>query len=273
MAQLYKPPNVRRKRRAATPPPPVTESPPPPPPPLRGIQQDGQIMILDERVIDTLSGNGCYGNHGLISKELIPAVFDVSACKKFCYDSDSAHTVTKCLYLSNIEAFYLMHNSDMTVTTADETSVSLVLLWKQLLSNDVTFLKKYIAYSHFRKEGWVLKGGLKFGVDYLLYKGRPTTHHSSYAVIIKPVSKTGQTGSNNEPPSSNPSWLSWQQVMSIARVIEGVSKELAICSVTIPNDLHTVSDTMETISEFLSHAQVTLSVVKRWLPKRQRENE
>lgn len=58
------------------------------------------------------------------------------------------------------------------------------LLWTKLLSlsgplrPDNPFIIHYIVYHHFRSLGWVIRGGLKFCVDYLLYKKGPVFSHA-----------------------------------------------------------------------------------------------
>ena len=43
------------------------------------------------------------------------------------------------------------------------------------------FIIKYAVYHHFRSLGWVVRGGLKFSVDYLLYKRGPVFSHAEFA--------------------------------------------------------------------------------------------
>jgi tRNA-splicing endonuclease subunit Sen2 len=43
---------------------------------------------------------------------------------------------------------------------------------------DNPFLVNYVVYHHYRSLGWVVKGGIKFCVDYLLYKRGPVFHHA-----------------------------------------------------------------------------------------------
>ncbi|PSR90595.1 hypothetical protein PHLCEN_2v4888 [Hermanssonia centrifuga] len=43
---------------------------------------------------------------------------------------------------------------------------------------DNPFLVNYVAYHHYRSLGWVVKGGIKFCVDYLLYKRGPVFQHA-----------------------------------------------------------------------------------------------
>ena len=49
---------------------------------------------------------------------------------------------------------------------------------------DNPFLVNYVVYHHYRSLGWVIKGGLKFCVDYLLYKRGPVFSHAEYANFL-----------------------------------------------------------------------------------------
>jgi tRNA-splicing endonuclease subunit Sen2 len=51
------------------------------------------------------------------------------------------------------------------------------------LQLDNPFLIHYIAYHHYRSLGWVVKGGIKFCVDYLLYKRGPVFTHAEYGLF------------------------------------------------------------------------------------------
>lgn len=51
---------------------------------------------------------------------------------------------------------------------------------------DNPFLINYIVYHHYRSLGWVVKGGIKFCVDYLLYKRGPVFHHAEYVLADMP---------------------------------------------------------------------------------------
>lgn len=48
----------------------------------------------------------------------------------------------------------------------------------QPLRFDNPFLVNYAVYHHYRSLGWVVKGGIKFCVDYLLYKRGPVFSHA-----------------------------------------------------------------------------------------------
>ena len=49
---------------------------------------------------------------------------------------------------------------------------------------DNPFLIHYVVYHHYRSLGWVVKGGIKFCVDYLLYKRGPVFTHAEWVLSI-----------------------------------------------------------------------------------------
>lgn len=54
----------------------------------------------------------------------------------------------------------------------------------QALQFDNLFLINYIVYHHYRSLGWVVKGGIKFCVDYLLYKRGPVFTHAECVTTL-----------------------------------------------------------------------------------------
>ena len=94
------------------------------------------------------------------------------------------------LCLGSEEAFYLANEvkllnvypstDDTQCYTADE-------LWKKLCSACPRFPFTYSVYRHYRRKGWVPKSGLKFGVDFILYKDDPESYHSSYAILVHEI--------------------------------------------------------------------------------------
>ena len=59
-------------------------------------------------------------------------------------------------------------------------SAPLLTAPQQLLQFDNPFLINYVVYHHYRSLGWVVKGGIKFCVDYLLYKRGPVFSHAEW---------------------------------------------------------------------------------------------
>lgn len=57
----------------------------------------------------------------------------------------------------------------------------------QQLQFDNPFLINYVVYHHYRSLGWVVKGGIKFCVDYLLYKRGPVFTHAEWVCCLIPM--------------------------------------------------------------------------------------
>lgn len=78
------------------------------------------------------------------------------------------------------------------------------------------FLRRYAVYAHFSCNGWSVRSGMKYGVDYLMYEhGGPEYHdHAKYAVKVIDKNVTDWTG-----------------VFSMCRLAASVSKDLIIATV------------------------------------------
>jgi len=124
-------------------------------------------------------------------------------------------------------------------------------LWSRFIKNVPSFSFKYAAYRHFRTGNWVPKSGLKFGVDFLLYKTSPLHFHSSYAVLVRESSKDQKT--------------TWKEVVAVTRACQATAKDLLICDVTFPENVD--------YNELgcVHHCTFVDSVVKRWVPEHDRE--
>ena len=95
------------------------------------------------------------------------------------------YPVDKHLQLTSEEATYLIMEQDvLQVSSPGGSPVDTETLWTHFLSTNNRFVEKYTAYRYYRSKGWVPKSGLKFGVDFLLYKRGPSFYHSSNAVVV-----------------------------------------------------------------------------------------
>lgn len=61
---------------------------------------------------------------------------------------------------------------------------------------DPHFVARFCAYQHFRSRGWVLRAGLKFGVDFVAYRDGPQRYHASFSVVARTV--LPETSANDE---------------------------------------------------------------------------
>ncbi|KAF7868394.1 hypothetical protein EAF04_004926 [Stromatinia cepivora] len=140
------------------------------------------------------------------------------------------------------------------------------------LSTDDPFLVNYVVYHHFRSLGWVVRGGTKFSVDYLLYNRGPVFSHAEFAVLILP--------SYSDPYWSSGPFLqnyvkgkqerSWSWMHCINRVITQVKKTLILVYVDIPAPVDG-SIKENSVDELLSQYKVREVVLKRWSPNRSRD--
>lgn len=139
------------------------------------------------------------------------------------------------LQLSLQEAFFLSW-AVRCLSVRDSNSgeeISLKQVWEKCLQLtspvqtrriDHPFIINYVVYHHFRSLGWVVKSGIKFCVDYLLYKRGPVFHHAEFAVVVIPsyTDPEDQASSPYYLPSSRT--MSWQWFATINRANMQVMK-------------------------------------------------
>nr|XP_018264967.1 uncharacterized protein I303_03149 [Kwoniella dejecticola CBS 10117]OBR87125.1 hypothetical protein I303_03149 [Kwoniella dejecticola CBS 10117] len=89
---------------------------------------------------------------------------------------------------------------------------------------DDPLLVSYIAYHHFRSLGWVVKDGIKFCCDWLLYRRGPAFSHSAFACVVIPVYE--DPAEKQTSPYGNEDWyderLSWKWINTIMRTVIAV---------------------------------------------------
>ncbi|KAF2677657.1 tRNA-splicing endonuclease-like protein subunit Sen2 [Lentithecium fluviatile CBS 122367] len=144
------------------------------------------------------------------------------------------------------------------------------------MAPDDPFLLKYIVFHHFRSLGWVVRPGIKFACDYLLYLRGPVFHHAEFAVMILPA-------------YSDPYWIStperaaacqkkeqkdWWWLHRLNRVQSSVHKTLLLVYVEVPPPWYSDSgdeNTKVDIGDALKRYKVREFVWKRWSPNRNRD--
>ena len=135
---------------------------------------------------------------------------------------------------------------------------------------DNPFLMSYVVYHHYRSLGWVVRSGVKFGVDYLLYNRGPVFSHAEFAVVVIPsyphVYWT-ETPERREQTASKQR-RSWWWLHCVNRVQAQVKKTLVICYVDIPPTPYNPQDA---IDEQLRRYKVRDVSIRRWVPNRSRD--
>lgn len=110
----------------------------------------------------------------------------------------------------------------------------------QRLQFDNPFLINYIVYHHYRSLGWVVKGGIKFCVDYLLYKRGPVfthaeyvhrrlyhrllTHSARFALVVCPVYEDPEDQQSSYFDLQNSAPFPWSWLSTVNRVNSQVQK-------------------------------------------------
>ena len=208
------------------------------------------------------------------------------------------------LQLSLEEAFFLAYGlgvlevrnqpSQEVISTA-----SLFLLFRQhsyfppastdSLQPDDPFLTSYVVYHHFRSLGWVVRPGVKFAVDYLLYNRGPVFSHAEFAVIILPSYSAPYWTSTSERrlQSRKQECRSWWWLHCVNRVQSQVRKSLVLVYVEIPPPSSLKSSvtflvtpeladnaclpSSTDISQWLRRYRIREITLKRWIPNRSRD--
>ena len=181
------------------------------------------------------------------------------------------YPVPEPLQLSSVEALYLASELGMlNVTQPDGTPVNCTELWDYYTSTNISTIERYIAYQYYRRKGWVPKSGLKFGVDYLLYKEGPAFYHSSYAVVVRLVDQVKLVSDSVTKPRNT--GITWKEVIALNRLNESVGKELIICYVVRPQNLTYAEEGGLKLKTCVEKHSVREVFVRRWVPDKERNS-
>ena len=196
------------------------------------------------------------------------------------------------LQLSLEEAFFLSYGlgvlqiySEDTCSDALIPSTSLLTLFRRhsyfpprtiTVPNepDDPFLLSYAVYHHYRSLGWVVRSGVKFSVDFLLYNRGPAFSHAEFAIVILPSyshSYWSETEQRQKAVAKKTS-KTWWWLHGINRVQSQVRKSLMLCYVDIPPPAseHKREEHAD-IGQLFGRYKIRDINVKRWTPNRSRD--
>ncbi|XP_046990776.1 tRNA-splicing endonuclease subunit Sen2 [Schistocerca americana] len=175
------------------------------------------------------------------------------------------YPVPEHLHLTLEEAFFLSYALGcLQVLDLTGKVMTLRELWETFRASDAEFVQKYVAYHHFRGKGWVVKSGLKYGGDFLLYKEGPPFYHASYIVLVEVLRQAdlGRSSSHNRRS------ISWPLLFGVNRLAETVGKEILMCRVVWPRS---VADHGPNTPQQLARFCVQEVLLKRWVSSQERE--
>ncbi|KAG8921321.1 tRNA splicing endonuclease subunit sen2 [Tulasnella sp. 417] len=137
---------------------------------------------------------------------------------------------------------------------------------------DNPFLIHYVIFHHFRSLGWVIRGGIKFCADYLLYKKGPVFHHAEFSLVVCPVYEDPKDHESSPFDLSNAKPMDWAWFSTVNRVNSQVKKTLVLVYVTIPSiDRMAAASVSFDHSTCLSLYSVREVVARRFIPARMRD--
>lgn len=190
------------------------------------------------------------------------------------------------LQLSMEEAFFLSYGLGVLIVVNDNrdrvwSNVDLLALFRRYSYRslhgaphcpqpDDPFLLSYAVYHHYRSMGWVVRSGIKFGVDYLLYNRGPAFSHAEFAVVVLPsyIDPYWEVTEERKKYVERKSKKTWWWLHGINRVQSHVHKHLVLCYVDVPAPS---TATSMNIGAELAQYKIRDVNLKRWSPNRERD--
>lgn len=145
------------------------------------------------------------------------------------------------------------------------------------IAPDDAFMLKYVVFHHFRSLGWVIRPGIKFACDYLLYLRGPAFHHAEFAIMVIPSyshpywSETADRRAAREQKEKK----DWWWLHRLNRVQTQVHKSLMLVYVEVPppwdEDCRDKELLEVDIGSVLLRYKVREFIWRRWSPNRNRD--
>ncbi|XP_047358616.1 tRNA-splicing endonuclease subunit Sen2 isoform X2 [Vespa velutina] len=174
--------------------------------------------------------------------------------------------VRESLHMTFEETFFLMFGLGcLRLIHFDSTLMDINSAWLYFCKEDKNFIQKYVVYHYFRSKGWVVKPGLKYGGDFLLYKQGPPFYHASYIVIIDVVDADLLT----IIPSKCFRKMTWSNLFGLDRLAESAAKEILFAQVLWPSSISLNSGPPS--PHMLSEFTVRELLWRRWNPKQNQD--
>ncbi|KAH0954722.1 hypothetical protein HN011_007860 [Eciton burchellii] len=175
--------------------------------------------------------------------------------------------IQEALHLSFEETFFLLFGLGcLQIIHFDGSLLDINSAWLYFCKERSDFLQKYVVYHYYRSKGWVVKPGLKYGGDFLLYKDGPPFYHASYIVVVE-VADADSLVIN---PTMSTRSMTWDSLFGLQRLSETAAKEILFAQVLWPSSVS--RDINTTNPEILSDFTIRELLWRRWNPKQHRED-
>ncbi|XP_016969381.1 tRNA-splicing endonuclease subunit Sen2 [Drosophila rhopaloa] len=183
------------------------------------------VEIIDPSQAKSLYDNGCFGKG--------------SKSRGGPASGDEDEVLFLGMEESCFLAFYL-DILDITCTTGGIMDFQMFL--KLAMDLNERFVENLACYLYLKSKNWVIKSGIKFGGDFLIYKQSPSLYHASFLVIVQ--------------VSSDLEYYKSKNLKGVQRVAETSDKDVLLLTVNKPKDIATPKELKET--------KITETIVRRF---------
>ncbi|KAH8353459.1 hypothetical protein KR084_011093 [Drosophila pseudotakahashii] len=173
------------------------------------------VEIMDPVEAKALYDNGCYGKG--------------SKSRGGPASGDEDETLLLGLEESCFLAYYL---SILQITNLAGSSMDFRVFMETALKLNERFVENLAGYLYLKSKNWVIKSGIKFGGDFLVYKQSPRLYHASFLVIVQTPCDSDYYQSKN--------------LKGVQRVAETSDKDVLLLTVHRPKDITNPKDLQET---------------------------
>lgn len=136
------------------------------------------VEVRDEEEMKEIFNSGCYGRGS--NSRSTPA----------CLRNDKEpielpFNVEETLILTHEEAFFLMHFLEvLEIRDTKDNVLTSEDLFAKFNELNPHFTRRIVAYMYLKSKNWIIRDGMKFGSDFLIYKKSIRIFHASFIVHV-----------------------------------------------------------------------------------------
>ncbi|XP_058454102.1 uncharacterized protein LOC131432068 [Malaya genurostris] len=161
----------------------------------------------------------------VIEKQIEQEVLPIREFKNNADTVYNSYPVQENLSLLFEEAMFLTDKVGcLEVFTLDGVQLPPERLLLKITECTNNFITSYVSYIYFKSKNWIIKSGLKFGGDFLLYQKGPQFFHASFIVLLLPFQNGQKLPGHHDFQCLN-------------RIAETTAKELLLLEVHYPRGL------------------------------------
>lgn len=144
----------------------------------------------------------------------------------------------------------------LKIVGGDGKPMSCLEMWDRMKSARDSFPRFYKAYAHLRAKNWVVRPGIQYGVDFVVYRHHPALVHSEYAALVFSEGNDNCDGDRLRV---------WSDLQCSLRVCGSVAKTLLV--LTVKDGVGDASS-----PSCLELYTVDERTISRWIPEQCRED-